>query len=306
MESMKNRKVKNLFWAGISLLAVLFIFHNSMYPVVQSDQQSGAVLRILNHFLSANGFHAALTQFEVRKLAHIIEYFIFGCLFTGTVHMISEKPAELFSLELFLFLAFPVVDETIQMNYPGRTSSVSDVLIDFVSCTVGMCICRMIFSNSRADKKNSVRSSAQTESAEDRFKRRIFTVITALFILFIFHNSMFSGPQSGSMSGYVTNLLNRILSAVSLPRQISDHVVRKAAHFVEYFLFGILVRITVRAYRKPILKSVFAGLFFLLFVPVLDELIQMFHVGRTSSVLDVLLDFSGGVAGMLVCILTET
>lgn len=302
---MQNRKIKKLFWAGISLLALLFIFHNSMYPIVQSDQQSGAVLHALNRFLNASGFPAALTQFEVRKLAHIIEYFIFGCLFTGTVQMISEKPADLFSLELFLFLVFPVVDEAIQLNYPGRTSSVSDVLIDFVSCAAGTCICRMIFGGSKASKKNFGGLSGRSESVKDRSKRCVFTVITALFILFIFHNSMVSGPQSGSMSGYVTNLLNRALSVFSVPRQISDHFVRKAAHFAEYFLLGIFLRVTVRTYRKPVLKSAFTGMFLLLFVPVLDEFIQMFHVGRTSSILDVLLDFSGGAVGFLGCILTE-
>ena len=92
-------------------------------------------------------------------------------------------------------------------------------------------------------------------------------------------------------------MLGVLRSSVTL----SEHFVRKVAHFTEYFALGILLLITIRAYRGPVRKSAFAGMFFLLLVPVIDEFIQLFTPQRGSSVLDVLLDFCGGMAGMLLC-----
>lgn len=298
---MQNRNIKNFLWVGIPLLALLFIFHNSMYPIVQSDQQSGVVLRALNRFFTANGFHVILTQFEVRKLAHFIEYLIFGFLLTVTILRIRKNRNGFFFFELFFFLAFPVVDETIQLRYPGRGSSVRDVLIDFAGCVIGMGICQLVF-RLRTGTEHSGASTAQAEStAEDRFNRRIFTAITILFVLFIFHNSIFPGPQSSAQSQYVMNLLNHMLAALRSPITLSERFVRKAGHFTEYFVLGILVLITVRSHRKPVRESAFAGMFFLLLVPVIDEFIQLFTPQRGSSVLDVLLDFCGGMTGMVLC-----
>jgi VanZ family protein len=286
---------------AIPLLVLLLIFHNSMYPLRQSDLQSGVVLNALNRFFANYGIDAVLTQFEVRKLAHFIEYFIFGFLFTVTVRMIRRKRSSFF-FELFFFLAFPVVDETIQLYSSGRGSSVSDVLIDFVSCMIGMGLCCLIF---RRPETNDAIRSKPAASRRDRAWRRIFTAITVLFVLFIFHNSIYPGPQSSAQSQYVMNLLNHMLTALQSPVVLSEHFVRKAGHFTEYFMLGILLLITVRSYRKPVWESAFVGMYFLLLVPVIDEFIQLFTPKRGSSVLDVLLDFGGGMVGMAVTCLVR-
>ena len=301
---MKNKKIKDFLWVGIPLLTLLLIFHNSMYPIIQSDQQSGFVLRTLNRFLAANGLNVVLTQFEVRKLAHFIEYLIFGFLLTVTIRMIRKKRNGLFFVELFLFLAFPVIDETIQLNYSGRGSSVLDVLIDFGGCMVGMGLCRLLH-KADAEHFHILMLRSELTTVQDCTKCRIFTTITILFILFIFHNSMFPGPQSSAQSQCVMNFLNHMLTALQSPVTLSEHFVRKAGHFTEYFILGILMLITVRAYRKPVRESAFAGMFFLLLVPVIDEFIQFFTPKRGSSVFDVLLDFGGGMAGMMVTCLVR-
>lgn len=303
---MQSKTIRSVFWVGICFLSLLLIFHNSMYPIVQSDQQSGAVLNVLNRFFAANGLDVVLSQFVVRKLAHFIEYLIFGFLLTVTFQVIWKKRNNFFFAELFLVLAFPVVDETIQLSYPGRGSSVGDVLIDFVSCIVGMGICRSISRNSIGSSRGSRVLETKPEFVitprdRDRSKRWIFTAITILFILFIFYNSLLPGPQSSAQSRYVMNLLNHLLGALRSTVILSEHFVRKAGHFTEYFLLGILFLFTVRSYHKPARESVFAGMFFLLFVPVIDEFLQVFTPQRGSSVLDVLLDFSGGIAGAAVC-----
>lgn len=140
---MQNQKYKNLLWIGITLAAFLLILHNSMYSIAQSDLQSGFVLRILNRFFSEAGYKIVFTQYMVRKSAHFTEYFLFGFLLTVAIRMICKKRNGFFYFELFVFLAVPVLDETVQLFYQGRTSSVLDILIDFAGCVAGMGISRL-------------------------------------------------------------------------------------------------------------------------------------------------------------------
>lgn len=142
---MKKESNRNVFWLGITFAVFLLILHNSMYPIAQSDLQSGLALRALNRFFADMGYDVAFTQYAVRKLAHFVEYFFFGLLLTAAVRAVRESLRGAFFFELFLFLAVPVLDETIQLAYQGRNSSVFDVLIDFAGCVVGMGLYRLLF-----------------------------------------------------------------------------------------------------------------------------------------------------------------
>ncbi|MVB12765.1 VanZ like family protein [Caprobacter fermentans] len=135
---------------------------------------------------------------------------------------------------------------------------------------------------------------------DESMKRKGLVIATVGFVLFIFHNSMFPASQSGEQSRFVTDLANNALSKMRIPAAVSEHMIRKTAHFAEYFVSGTLMTATLRAYRSAKRELLFADLFFLLLVPVCDEFIQRFVPGRGSSVSDVLLDFCGGVTGMLI------
>jgi VanZ family protein len=78
-------------------------------------------------------------------------------------------------------------------------------------------------------------------------------------------------------------------------------VVRKAAHFVEYFVFGILVFRGIRGDRPGwrlswSLETVFLAAIY----GALDEIHQAFEVNRGSSIYDSLLDTAGAAAAQLV------
>jgi VanZ family protein len=128
-----------------------------MYPIVQSEKQSEFVRHILNQFFSNIGCNIVLSQFAVRKLAHFTEYFFLGILLTFTIRMIHKNLNGLFFLQLFLFLAIPVLDETIQLASNGRNSSVIDVLIDFSGCMVGMGLYRLILCHTHDKKSQHLR-----------------------------------------------------------------------------------------------------------------------------------------------------
>jgi VanZ family protein len=90
------------------------------------------------------------------------------------------------------------------------------------------------------------------------------------------------------------------------PETLSElhHLIRKCAHFVEYFTLSLLVLRGIRAGRREthlvwalIAIGIVAG------YAALDEFHQSFVPGREAAVSDVLLDTAGGVAAQLVAAL---
>ena len=72
-------------------------------------------------------------------------------------------------------------------------------------------------------------------------------------------------------------------------------VVRKIAHAFEFFLLGIVLCFTFRYFKIDDNNLLIYTLFTVLFVAVIDEFFQIFIQNRTSSVVDVLIDFGGGI-----------
>lgn len=85
-------------------------------------------------------------------------------------------------------------------------------------------------------------------------------------------------------------------SKSNLHQQISL-LIRKLAHFIEYFILAILVFLLLRDSTVKTKDIVIYTLFFVLCIAVIDEFIQSF-VGRGSNVRDVVIDFSGGIMGI--------
>jgi VanZ family protein len=75
------------------------------------------------------------------------------------------------------------------------------------------------------------------------------------------------------------------------------HLIRKTAHFVEYFILSLLILRGIRAGRKDTrLGWALAAIVLVSGCAALDEFHQSFVPGRTPAVSDVLLDTAGGIA----------
>ncbi len=80
--------------------------------------------------------------------------------------------------------------------------------------------------------------------------------------------------------------------------------IRKTAHFTEFAVLGALVSAWITLWKQKRSSAFYGyGLFYLLSVGVTDEFIQSFFE-RTSAVKDVILDFSGGLVGFGIVLLT--
>lgn len=137
----------------------------------------------------------------------------------------------------------------------------------------------------------------------------IFAMLSVAAAGFIFSNSMKDSTSSLAQSDSVAEKLEPFLAPQSvqeeraeIPEKLSS-LVRKSAHVVEFCVLGLcLGGLAVNLGRYCRRTFLALPLLLALLVGVTDEYIQSF-TGRTSSVRDVLLDFAGGAAGILIVFL---
>lgn len=121
--------------------------------------------------------------------------------------------------------------------------------------------------------------------------RIIFTTLSVLMIIFIFTNSSFNADISSQHSASILNKINNLFDSLNLNIELTETFVRKSAHFVEYFVLGVLLCINVYVFLlQPSSKLLFVPLIGLA-VSCVDETIQLFSEGRSCQITDVLLDF---------------
>ena len=134
-------------------------------------------------------------------------------------------------------------------------------------------------------------------------KGRITVLLVFILVqtAFIWTNSVLSQESSGQMSGELTSLIKDMLG---LRERVSDeflhHIIRKTAHFTEFFILGALYTM-IRACLPVKIRSallIFPA-FATLATTVTDEFIQSF-TNRGSSVSDVVLDFCGALCAIII------
>lgn len=132
--------------------------------------------------------------------------------------------------------------------------------------------------------------------------RIAFTIGLVWTVVFIFKNSLEIAEISSARSEEIMAILNRALGVLGLG-PLSEHIVRKLAHFAEFALLGFWFMLCLRVYTRRFVRHVGWPLFFGLFVADIDELIQLYVPGRSSSVRDVAIDFLGVLAGLFAALL---
>ncbi len=134
-------------------------------------------------------------------------------------------------------------------------------------------------------------------------KKRLTIFLTILIILtltFIFQNSMESVAQSEEKSTAVMEKVCFLLERVVGKGNVTDHLVRKLAHFFEFSVLGIemsALSFLHHSPRRSLYFSVTLPLFCGLIAALTDETIQIVSA-RGSQVQDVWLDFAGVCVGL--------
>ena len=148
-------------------------------------------------------------------------------------------------------------------------------------------------------------SSAQRAFPWVAAGRVLFTLALIGCIVFIFSNSMAVAQVSSASSGRVLTLLQgalRRLGHPALAQRLTQHVVRKMAHFCEYMLEGFLLMLCMRVYSRHPLRHITVPMLGGVLTALTDETIQLYSPGRSSQVTDVWLDSVGVLAGILAAL----
>ena len=128
-----------------------------------------------------------------------------------------------------------------------------------------------------------------------------FVLVMIGFILYQGTRPISTSLQSSEYLVYkLMNLLEKVRAYHEEELYRLLHVlVRKGAHLFEYAMLGSLLYLLFKCFKQREHNCWIYALFLVLLCATTDEFFQSF-VGRTSSVRDVLIDFSGAIMGMSV------
>jgi len=135
-----------------------------------------------------------------------------------------------------------------------------------------------------------------------RWLRNWWPVLVWAALIFNFSTSAFASENTSRIIVPVLHWLFPHWSPETLAA--AHHLIRKCGHFIEYFIFSLLVLRAFRAGHKGTrlgwalgaigVAAAYAGL---------DEFHQSFVPGRTAAFTDVLLDTAGSIAAQVVAAL---
>jgi len=137
-------------------------------------------------------------------------------------------------------------------------------------------------------------------------KRTIYAGITLIWVGIIFSFSLQPADASSELSsGLGKWLLETFLPWISGEMYDFFHfILRKAAHFTEYMILGVLSMLTML--QTDLKRKKMPGFLFGVIVAAIDETMQLFVEGRSGQATDVVLDSAGVLTGIFIIYLWKT
>ena len=137
-------------------------------------------------------------------------------------------------------------------------------------------------------------------------KRKILIVIILLTLLFIWGNSLFDREQSARESNFALELLTPVLEIFLGKGNVTEHFVRKLAHFSEFFALGVellwFFSLNTSGKEQTSFGIILLALSHSILSALTDETIQIFS-GRGPAIPDVWLDTAGAAFGIIAAYL---
>ncbi len=133
--------------------------------------------------------------------------------------------------------------------------------------------------------------------------KKILIAFCILWLVFIYYNSSQSGLESNKISYKVVNTISNKNVAQEQGNYFGGNFnkfIRKNAHLIEYFVLSILLGTVFFRYNKKGIDGIVYILFVILIFAVSDEFHQLYVVGRSSNVIDIVIDFIGGIIGTII------
>ena len=135
-------------------------------------------------------------------------------------------------------------------------------------------------------------------------KRWILYIVLCLIVFFIWDNSLQNGGTSDGFSLIFAKWIAPIANKLGFYGNIwaLNRIIRKLAHLTEFTILGGVLYVVLRRYIEygTVVKTILVGIV----IASLDEFIQLFSLGRSSQLFDVLIDTVGIIIGISVVKLT--
>jgi hypothetical protein len=135
-----------------------------------------------------------------------------------------------------------------------------------------------------------------------RWLKRWWPALVWAVVISTFSTGLFT---SDNTSRIIIPILHWLFPHAAMPTLFwIHHLVRKAAHFTEYFILSLLILRGIRGGRREThLAWALVTIIVVAGYASLDELHQAFVPDRTPAFSDVLLDTTGGIAAQIVAAL---
>ena len=131
-------------------------------------------------------------------------------------------------------------------------------------------------------------------------KRWILYIVLCLIVFFIWDNSLQNGGTSDGFSLIFAKWIAPIANKLGFYGNIwaLNRIIRKLAHLTEFTILGGVLYVVLHRYIEygTVVKTIVVGIV----IASLDEFIQLFSLGRSSQLSDVLIDTIGIIIGISV------
>lgn len=128
------------------------------------------------------------------------------------------------------------------------------------------------------------------------FKKIFPWLLVGIWMAIIFYLSHQPATSSNKLSSGITEwiigMVEGVLPNLNFDLRALNHIIRKNAHFIAYFILGLLV---VNAKKRIYLAFLICVLY-----AISDEFHQLFVPGRAGQIKDVFIDSAGALTGILV------
>ena len=126
-------------------------------------------------------------------------------------------------------------------------------------------------------------------------KNKISLLLVILWMIFIFVMSSFDASSSSNQSNFIIDIITSIINIKDTG--LLSLIIRKLAHFIEYFILGILVINFITRYDKKIIIAILLCIIY----ATSDEIHQIFVPGRSCQITDIMIDSLGSIMGIYLC-----
>lgn len=142
-----------------------------------------------------------------------------------------------------------------------------------------------------------------------KYKDKVLIVLAIIWMGVIFMFSAQVSDESKSSSNKVTSaVVNTVISIkkenISEEKRqkiIEDKtfIVRKTAHFTEYFILGLILILFLQTKEKLTAKYIILAIIFCVLYATSDEIHQLFVDGRSCKIMDIIIDTCGSSLAIL-------